>query len=123
MTVFSKLNIPEKTFLWFFCYLTAGSFLFQLEWRQRLVVVVVNSLAAAVIFAVSRYGQPDRSRFLAAVRVWVPSAFILVAYRESGLFFTPDPSHRLDNLFIPHFLFEPRLGTFGRSSSSIFMRV
>jgi len=24
---------------------------------------------------------------------------------------------------IPHFLFEPRLGTFGRSSSSIFMRV
>ena len=25
--------------------------------------------------------------------------------------------------FNPHFLFEPRLGTFGRSSSSIFMRV
>src|SRR5258706_15614684 len=100
VTVLSKLKTPERFFLGFLCYLTVGSFLIQLEWRQRFVVVTLNGLVAAVIFAVGRYGQADRSKFVAGVRVWIPSALILVAFRESGLFFTPDPSHHLDYAFI-----------------------
>lgn len=102
VTVLSKLKIPERLFLGFLCYLTAGSFLIQLEWRQRFVVVALNGLVAAVIFVVGRYGNTNRSRFVAGLRVWIPSALILVAYRESGLFFTPDPSHHLDYFFIQY---------------------
>lgn len=98
--VLTKLNIPEKLLLGYFAYLTAGVFFFSLDGRQRLTVVVLNCLIAGVILLAGHYGQRCQSAFLAALRPWIPVFFILVAYRESGLFFTPDPSHRLDYLFI-----------------------
>lgn len=97
MMALSKLNTPEKILLGFFTYLTAGACVYSLDGRQRLVAVLVNCLIALVLLLVGRAGE---KRFLAALRPWMPVFFILVAYRESGLFYTPDPSHRLDYIFI-----------------------
>ena len=98
--VLTKLNIPEKLLLGFFAYLTAGAFLFSLDGRLRLIVVVLNGLIAGVILLVSHTKPAGERGLLSALRPWMPVFFILVAYRESGLFYTPDPSHRLDSLFI-----------------------
>ncbi len=98
--VLAQLRIPEKILLGFFTYLATAAFLFPLEARQRAVVVAVNLLAGFTILLLSEYGLPARSRFLGVVRDWLPCVLILVAYRQSGLLFTPDPTHRLDHLFI-----------------------
>jgi len=96
----TKLNIPEKLLTGFLVYLAAGQFFFPLEFRQRLVVCAVNAMAVAVMTTVARCTCEGPANFLKKIRPWVPSFFILVAYRESGLFFTADPTHRLDYLFI-----------------------
>jgi membrane-associated phospholipid phosphatase len=96
----SALRIHEKILLAFFAYLTAAALIFPLDLRLRLVVIPLNLLVAAVLVLLSREGAEERSRFLTQVRDWIPCVLILVAYRESGLFFTPDPTHRLDDFFI-----------------------
>lgn len=40
------------------------------------------------------------SKLLATIRDWFPAVLILLVYRESGLFFVPDPTHHLDYLFV-----------------------
>ena len=102
ISVLSNLRVPEKLLLGFLIYLTLAAFLFPLDGRARLAVVALNALAGSVIVTLSPpvAGDPARSRFLSVVRDWIPSILILVAYRESGLFFTPDPTHRFDYLFI-----------------------
>jgi membrane-associated phospholipid phosphatase len=94
------VRIPEWLCLGFFAYATAASFIFSLSLRQRLTVVGLNLVASGVVLLLTKFGTEDRSPFLAIVRDWIPCVLILVAYRESGLFVTPDPSHRLDLLFI-----------------------
>lgn len=96
----SKLNTPEKLLLGYFAYLAAGTLLVPLDARQRLVVMVVNCLIALVLLLVGHYGHAGERGWLTALRPWIPVFFILVAYRESGLLLTPDPSHRLDTVFI-----------------------
>jgi len=96
----SALRIHERILLAFFAYLTASAFSFPLDLQQRLVVIPLNLLVVAVLSMLSREGTGDRSRFLTQVRDWIPCVLILVAYRESGLFFIPDPTHRLDDFFI-----------------------
>ena len=96
----SALRIHERILLAFFTYLTAAAFIFPLDVHQRLVVIPLNLLVVAALFMVSHEGPGDRSDFLAQVRDWIPCVLILVAYRESGLFFIPDPTHRLDDFFI-----------------------
>jgi len=98
--VLSKLNTPEKLLLGYFAYLAAAILFVPLDGRQRLVVMVVNCLIALVLLLVGHYGNAGGRGLLAALRPWIPVFFILVAYRESGLLLTPDPSHRLDALFI-----------------------
>ncbi len=100
LAALSKLRVPEKFFLGFLSYLTIRAVLYPLDGRQLVAVLVLNGLAAGVILVSSRNGQQGRSPFLATLRDWIPSVLILVAYRESGLLFTPDPSHRLDYVFI-----------------------
>jgi len=94
------VRVSEWLCLGFFAYATAASFIFSLSLPQRLTLVVVNLVASGVVMLLTRFGTEDRSPFLAIVRDWIPCVLILVAYRESGLFVTPDPSHRLDYLFV-----------------------
>jgi membrane-associated phospholipid phosphatase len=96
----ARPRVAEKLAIGFFGYTTVAAFVFPLELGQRLVLVGLNLLACLVIIFLSRYGVGQRSLFLALVRDWLPCILILVAYRESGLFFTPDPAHRLDHLFL-----------------------
>jgi membrane-associated phospholipid phosphatase len=94
------LRVAEKLAIGFFGYTTIAALVFPLELRQRLALVGLNLLAGAVVVLLSRYGMEERRRFLAAARDWLPCILILVAYRESGLFFRPDPANRLDQLFV-----------------------
>jgi membrane-associated phospholipid phosphatase len=96
----SPLRIHERILLAFFAYLTAAALIFPLDLQQRLVVIPLNLVVAAVLFLLSRDGTENRSGFLTRVRDWIPCVLILVAYRESGLFFIPDPTHRLDDFLI-----------------------
>lgn len=96
----SALRIQERLLVAFLTYLAVAALIFPLDLRLRLVVIPLNLLAAAVLVLLSREGAEERSRFLVQVRDWIPCVLILVAYRESGLFFIPDPTHRLDAVFI-----------------------
>lgn len=94
------LRVAEKLAIGFFGYTTIAALVFPLELPQRLALVGLNLLACVVVVLLSRYGVKERSPFLAIVRDWLPCILILVAYRESGLFFRPDPANRLDQLFV-----------------------
>ena len=96
----ADLRVAEKLAIGFFTYTTIAAFVFPLALRQRLALVTLNLLACAVVVLLSRWGVKERSPFLAIVRDWLPCVLILVAYRESGLFFRPDPANRLDQLFV-----------------------
>jgi len=95
-----RVRIPEWLLLGFFAYAATASFFFSLSLRQRLVLLGLNLVACGIVMLLARFGTEERSSFLAIVRDWIPCVLILVAYRESGLFVTPDPTHRLDYLFI-----------------------
>jgi membrane-associated phospholipid phosphatase len=95
----ASLSVGEKLLLGFFTYTTVAAFVFPVPLRERLTVLGLNLLAGTVLFLLSRYGAPERNPFLAALRAWLPCLLILLAYRESGLFFVPDATHRLDCLF------------------------
>lgn len=95
-----RVRIPEWLLLGFFAYAATASFVFSLSLRQRLILLGLNLVAGGVVMLLARFGTEERSRFLAIVRDWIPCVLILVAYRESGLFVTPDPTHHLDYFFI-----------------------
>ncbi len=95
----SRLSFAEQVALGFFAYITLAAFGFDLASRDRWVIVALNAVTVATMVALSRgVRQP---RWLATARDLLPALLILVAYRESGLLLKPDPSHRLDYLFIP----------------------
>jgi membrane-associated phospholipid phosphatase len=95
-----KLRASEKLTLGFLAYLVLASLFFPVTTRERLVILALNALAASTVVALSRFADPERSRVLRAARDWLPAVLLLVAYRESGLFATPDPTHRFDQILI-----------------------
>lgn len=96
----ARPSLPAVLLYCYFTYMTFEVFLFPLSPRERALVVGLNLLACATIFMLERNAATGRSHFLAVVRNWLPCILILVAYREAGLLFLPDPSHRLDHFFI-----------------------
>lgn len=84
----------------YFTYMTFEVLLFPLPFREKVLVVGLNLLACATVYVLERSAATGRSRFLNVARDWLPCVLILVAYREAGLLFIPDPSHRLDYIFI-----------------------
>jgi membrane-associated phospholipid phosphatase len=93
-------SLPAVLLYCYFTYMTVEVFLFPLSIRERTIVVILNLLACATILVLEKNAASQRSHFLAVVRDWLPCILILVAYREAGLLFVPDPSHRLDYVFI-----------------------
>ncbi len=96
----AKLRVCDKVVLGFLAYSTILGLELHLSLAERAIVVALNVLASAVLVSLSRIAAERPSRFLLSVRGWFPAALILLAYRESGLFFSPDPTHRLDLLFV-----------------------
>ena len=94
------LRMGEKILLGFFVYATLASFVFHLSFRERASLLVLNLTVAAVIIALGKAAKEGSSAAFAVLRDWFPAVLVLVAYRESGLFVTPDPTHHLDYLFI-----------------------
>ncbi len=92
------LMTAEKIILAFLSYAVIASFVLDLPMHEQALVTGLNVVAGAALVAMSRTRQP--SHFITTVREWLPTALILVAYRESGLFLKPDVTHRLDNIFI-----------------------
>jgi hypothetical protein len=95
----SGLRVSEKVVLGFLAYAKLASFAFPLSLRERLAVVALNLASTAVIVSLARFGEQKRNDFFVNARDWFPCVLILLAYRESGLFFIPDPTHHLDYLF------------------------
>lgn len=94
------LQPAEKIVLVFLGYTLLTSLVFPLSLRERLVVVGANFVAGSAILLLAKTSCRGLSPLLATIRDWLPAALILLAYRESGLFVTPDPTHHLDYLFI-----------------------
>ncbi len=93
------LRLSEKLVLGFFAYAVIASVVYPLSSRERLAVFALNLASSAVVLSLSRLASGGKSGFLSLARDWFPCVLILLAYRESGLFFIPDPTHRLDYLF------------------------
>jgi membrane-associated phospholipid phosphatase len=96
----SKLRVAEKLALLFFTLELAASLHFPLALAGRLRVWGLSLSGAGVLLLLSHQGREQRGGFLATFRDWYPCALIPVAYRASGVFFAPDPLHRLDRLFV-----------------------
>jgi membrane-associated phospholipid phosphatase len=94
----ARLSIAEQVALAFFVYITVAAFVFQLAARDLGIVMTLNAVTFATLMALNRSRQ--RAPWLAVVADFFPALLILAAYRESGLLLTPDPSHRLDDVFI-----------------------
>jgi hypothetical protein len=58
--------------------------------------------ATSTVRALSEWGTLDNappSELLRTIRDWFPALVILLVYRESGMFYLPDPAHHLDYRF------------------------
>ena len=95
-----ELRTAESVVLGFLVYTTVASLELPMSARERLTIIALNVLTTAVIFLLARVTPEKPRSFLVAVRDWLPAPLILLAYRESGVFFTPDPAHRLDHVFV-----------------------
>ena len=94
------LRVGEKILLGFLTYATVASFVFHLSLRERAVLLALNLTVGMVVIALSKAAKEGPDSLFAILRDWFPAVLVLVAYRESGLFITPDPTHHLDYLFI-----------------------
>ena len=91
--------MAEQVALAFFVYITLAAFVFHLAARDLGLIVTLNAVTLGTLMALRRNRQ--RALWLAGASDLFPALLILVAYRESGLLLTPDPTHRLDYVFIP----------------------
>ena len=95
-----RVGVPAILFLAYFAYMTVAVLVFPLSFRERAVIAALNLLVGGTVLVLEWNVKTGRSRFLVVARDWLPCILVLVAYREAGLLFVPDPSHRLDYLFI-----------------------
>lgn len=94
------LRVSEKLVLGFFAYAAIICLMFHLSLRERLTIIGLNVIACTVVFLLKKETRERPTQLLTSLRDWLPAVLILLAYRESGLFFRPDPIHRLDHLFV-----------------------
>jgi membrane-associated phospholipid phosphatase len=95
-----KLRAAEKFVFGFMALALAAAVLLRLPFGDCVKVFGLNLLVGFIVLLLSLRENQQQNIFLSDLRDWFPCVLIPLAYRESGLFFTPDPSHRLDNIFI-----------------------
>jgi membrane-associated phospholipid phosphatase len=98
MAMRSRFTFAEQIALAFFAYVAVATAVVHGSPREVGAIAALNAVAFATMVALRRNSR--RARWLAAAADLFPALLILVAYRESGFLLTPDPTHRLDNLFI-----------------------
>ena len=94
----SRLSMTEQVAFAFFAYMTVAAMVFHLAARDSCTIIALSATTLATLMVLRRNRQ--RARWLAAAADLFPALLILVAYRESGLLLTPDPTHHLDLAFI-----------------------
>jgi membrane-associated phospholipid phosphatase len=94
----TRLSIAEPIALVYFAYITVAAFVFRLDARDLGVIMTLNTVTLGTLMALRRNRQ--RAPWLVAAADLFPGLLMLLAYRESGLLLTPDPTHHLDYLFI-----------------------
>jgi membrane-associated phospholipid phosphatase len=92
------LRSAEKIALGFLVYALIATPAFHLSISDISSIAGLNFTAAIVIMLLSEFQKT--SPRLSMARDWFPAVLVLLAYRESGLFLRPDPSHRLDYFFV-----------------------
>jgi membrane-associated phospholipid phosphatase len=95
-----RLRFAEKTLLAFFAALFVASLTLSLPGATLALLAGLNAIVGCLIAALSKDDLVKGSRIASPIRDWLPALLMLLAYRESGLFVTPDPTHRLDHLLI-----------------------
>jgi PAP2 superfamily protein len=92
------LRPAEKIALGFLTYALFAAPAFHLSLSDIALIAGLNFTAAIAVILLSEL-QKTSSR-LSLARDWFPAVLVLLAYRESGLFLQPDPSHYLDYVFV-----------------------
>jgi membrane-associated phospholipid phosphatase len=99
-SLWGNFRQSERLVFGFMAVALVASISFSLSLHEWMKVWGLNFVAGSMVLLLSLYGNQKQSILLATLRDWFPCVLIPLAYRESGLFYTPDPSHRLDSLFI-----------------------
>lgn len=84
----------------FFALELAGSLVYPLPAEGLLRVCGLSFLGVGILLVLKSAATMQQGRVLPALRDWYPCLLIPMAYRASGVFFTPDPRHRLDRVFL-----------------------
>jgi membrane-associated phospholipid phosphatase len=92
------LSLAEKAALTFFTYISIAAVAFNIPGRELSIILILNAVTFAALLALRR--NRERAPWIDAAADMFPVLLILVAYRESGLLLTPDPTHHLDYIFI-----------------------
>ena len=130
LSVATGLRASEKLILIYLTYVSAAASFFRVSVTQGLTIATLNLASGGVIALVSRFSadrkvrersfakdnqalvekpgildirltpKDGKSELLRIIRDCFPAIVILLAYREAGLLGLPDPSHRLDYLFV-----------------------
>jgi membrane-associated phospholipid phosphatase len=94
----SSLRVSETVILGYLSYAVIASLVFPLPFREWVLAIGLNLLAGGLLLLIGIVAE--HSELVSIIRNWLPAVLILVAYRESGLFFVPDPVHHLDYVFV-----------------------
>ena len=93
-----RFSISEQIAVAFFAWVTVAAIVWQMAARDLVFILILNAVTLTTWMALNRNRQ--RARWLGAAADLFPALLLLVAYRESGLLLSPDPTHHLDYLFI-----------------------
>lgn len=93
-----RLSAAERIALVFFVYIAVAALVFDISSRDLGMLVALSVVTFATLVALRR--NRSRAPWIAIAADLFPALLILVAYRESGLLLTGDPSHHLDFVFI-----------------------
>lgn len=96
----AKFRVAEKLAVLFFTLELAGSMLFPLPIEGQLKIWGLSFLGVGVLLIIKDSSAVQQGKVLSALRDWYPCLLIPIAYRASGVFFTADPRHRLDQIFV-----------------------
>jgi membrane-associated phospholipid phosphatase len=100
------LRVSELVLLAYFGLVPLRALAAPLPPRECCLLAALNLLVLGALYGTAVLATHPKARLASHraerwqfVRNTLPAALVLLAYRESGFFYFPDPAHRLDHLF------------------------
>lgn len=94
------LRPVEWLILLFLAYAATLAVAMPIPDSSRNGILLWNAAVGAAYLGVAVFDYRRPSSALSVVRDWLPMGFILYAFREMGLFILPDPTHRLEQIWL-----------------------